>query len=86
MSRMTTPIPTRFSDEELQTVDRLVSEGLGATRSEVIRHAVNHLGEVVRRRRVGEQMAASYRDHPQSADDDAMAMANAIALTEAESW
>ena len=83
---MTTPIPTRFSDEELRTVDRLVSEGIGASRSEVIRHAVVHLAEVVRRRRVGEQIAASYRENPQSVDDDAMAMANAIALTEAESW
>lgn len=35
---------------------------------------------------VGEAIAQSYRDLPQSADEDDAAMANAIALTEAEPW
>jgi Arc/MetJ-type ribon-helix-helix transcriptional regulator len=83
---MTAPVPTRFSAEELATIDRLVSEGIGRNRSEVIRHAVAHYDEWLRRHRTGEAIAASYRFVPQNADDDALAMANAMALTEAEPW
>jgi Arc/MetJ-type ribon-helix-helix transcriptional regulator len=86
MTPMTTPVPTRFSDEELTTIDRLVSEGVGANRSAVIRVAVVLLDDAVRRTRIGESIAESYRRQPQSADDDTMAMANAIAMTEAEPW
>jgi Arc/MetJ-type ribon-helix-helix transcriptional regulator len=83
---MTVPIPTRFSDVELAVIDRLVSEGVGANRSEVIRRAVDELDEKIRRIRTGEQIASSYRNHPQSSDDDAQAMASALAMTEAEPW
>jgi len=83
---MTTPIPTRFSDDELATIDQLVADGIAANRSEVIRQAVDLLADSVRRGRTGEAIAASYRNEPQTADDDAAAMANAIALTEAEAW
>jgi Arc/MetJ-type ribon-helix-helix transcriptional regulator len=83
---MTTPVPTRFSDEELTTIDRLVSEGVGETRSAVIRVAVVLLDDAVRRTKIGEAIAESYRRQPQSDEDDAMAMANAIAMTEAEPW
>ena len=83
---MTTPVPTRFSDEELATIDRLVSEGVGANRSAVIRVAVVLLDDAVRRNRIGESIAESYRWQPQSNDDDTTAMANAIAITEAEPW
>ena len=83
---MTTPVPTRFSDDELSTIDQLVADGVAANRSEVIRHAVDHLADSVRRARTGEAIAASYRSEPQTVDDDTAAMANAIALTEAEAW
>jgi Arc/MetJ-type ribon-helix-helix transcriptional regulator len=83
---MTTPVPTRFSDEELAVIDRLVALGVGANRSDVIRRAVDHLDDWVRRARTGEAIAASYREHPQSADDDALALASAMAMTEAEPW
>ena len=83
---MTTPVPTRFSDDELSTIDQLVADGVAANRSEVIRHAVDQLADSVRRARTGEAIAASYRSEPQTVDDDTAAMANAIALTEAEAW
>jgi Arc/MetJ-type ribon-helix-helix transcriptional regulator len=83
---MTTPVPTRFSDEELTTIDRLVAEGVGENRSDVIRRAVDHLNDTVRRVRTGEAIVESYRSRPQTGDDDALAMANAIAITEAEPW
>ncbi len=83
---MARPIPTRFTDEELALLDELVDAGLGENRSAVIRRGLHHLADAVRRGRVGAAMAASYRDLPQTDDDFSQAMANAIALTEAEPW
>lgn len=83
---MTTPVPTRFTDEELAMIDELVSSGVAETRSAVIRRGVHVLAESVRRAQVGAAMAESYRKLPQSPEDDELAMANAIALTEAEPW
>jgi Arc/MetJ-type ribon-helix-helix transcriptional regulator len=83
---MTTPVPTRFTAEELAIIDELVDEGVGDNRSAVIRQGVHHLADSVRRARIGAAIAQSYREQPQSAEDDDLAMASAIALTEAEPW
>lgn len=83
---MTTPVPTRFSDDELALIDELVAEGLGDNRSAVIRCAVLRLGDAVHRARVGVAIADSYRQRPQTVEDDELAMASAIALTDAEPW
>jgi Arc/MetJ-type ribon-helix-helix transcriptional regulator len=83
---MTTPVPTRFSDDELALIDALVDEGVGENRSAVIRRSVHHLADSVRRATVGRTIADSYRAHPQTTEDDDLAMANAIALTDAEPW
>ena len=83
---MTTAVPTRFSTQQIETIDRLVNEGLGKNRSEVIRRAIECLAESFERARIGASIAESYRERPQTADEDAQAMANAIALTEAEPW
>lgn len=83
---MTIPVPTRFSDDELALLDELVAAGVGDTRSAVVRRAVLQLADTLRRARTGSSIAASYRDVPQSAEDDALALANAIAMTDAEPW
>lgn len=83
---MAIPVPTRFTAEELALIDQLVAEGIGETRSAVIRRGVHHLADSVRRARVGASIAASYRETPQTADEDELAMASAVALTEAEPW
>jgi Arc/MetJ-type ribon-helix-helix transcriptional regulator len=83
---MTTPVPTRFTDEELALIDELVNEGVGESRSAVIRQGVHDLAESVRRSRVGAAIADSYRATPQAAEDDELAMASAVAMTEAEPW
>ncbi len=83
---MTTPVPTRFSDDELAIIDDLVDEGVGESRSAVIRHSVHQLADSVRRAKVGLAIAESYRLHPQTVEDDELAMASAMALTEAEPW
>ncbi len=79
-------MPTRFSDEEIALLDELVAAGVGDTRSAVVRRAVVHLADALSRARTGASIAASYREVPQSAEDDALATANAIAMTEAEPW
>ena len=83
---MTIPVPTRFSDEELALIDELVELGVAANRSAVIRRGVHHLADSVRRARIGAAIADSYRARPQSDEDDELAMASALALTEAEPW
>jgi Arc/MetJ-type ribon-helix-helix transcriptional regulator len=83
---MTTPVPTRFTDEELELIDELVSEGVAESRSAVIRKGVHHLVDSVRRAKIGEAIAQSYRERPQATEDDDLAMASAIAMTEAEPW
>lgn len=52
----------------------------------MIRKAVDRLAESVERNRVGQMIADSYRSQPQSPEEDAMAMANAVAMVEAEPW
>ena len=83
---MTTPVPTRFTDDELAMIDELVADGVADSRSAVIRRGVHHLADSVRRADVGARIAASYRANPQSSEDDEFAMASAIAMTEAEPW
>ncbi|MGH9066979.1 MAG: hypothetical protein ACRD0J_05765 [Acidimicrobiales bacterium] len=83
---MTSPIPTRFSPEEIELLDELVSAGVGDNRSAVIRLAVVRLADTVRRAERGASIAASYREVPQSPEDDALALANAVAMTEAQPW
>ena len=83
---MTTPVPTRFTDEELALIDELVHDGIADSRSAVIRRGVHHLADSVRRERVGASIAQSYRERPQTSEDDELAMASAIAMTEAEPW
>lgn len=83
---MATPIPTRFSDDEVALIDELVQEGVGETRSAVIRRGVRDLADARRRARIGAAIAESYRQQPQTAEDDEWAAANLRALVEAEPW
>ena len=47
---------------------------------------MDRLAESEERDRVGRMIADSYQRQPQSASDDATAMANGIAMAEAEPW
>ena len=44
------------------------------------------LSKDIREMPVGEVIARSYRQRPQTAEDDDLAMASATAMTEAEPW
>ena len=52
----------------------------------MIQRAVDRLAESIERDRAGQMIADSYRRQPQSPEEDAMAMANAVAMVEAEPW
>ncbi len=84
--RMTTPVPTRFTSEELKLLDELVAAGVADTRSAVVRAAVIRLADAVRRADTGASIAASYREVPQSEEDDNLALASAVAMTDSEPW
>ena len=79
-------VRTRFNDEELAVLDRLVSQGVGTNRESVIRQAVCWYDDALRRHRVGKAIADHYLQHPQTEADHSQARANAIAMTEAEPW
>lgn len=64
LKRLTTPVPTRFSDEELALIDDLVEQGIGDSRSAVIRQAIHQLAELVRRARVGADVTSTIRAIP----------------------
>ena len=63
-----------------------MAAGVGDTRSAVVRAAVARLADAVRRAEVGQAIAASYQEVPQSREDDRLALANALAMTDAEPW
>jgi hypothetical protein len=52
----------------------------------VVRRGIQLLADSVRRDRVGDTIARSYRTLPQSVEEDEAAMANAMAMTEVEGW
>ena len=79
-------VRARFSDDELSVLDQLVSEGIGASRENVIRQAVCWYDDALKRHRVGKAIEDHYLQHPQTEADHAQAMANAIALTDSEPW
>lgn len=67
-------------------IDDLVNHGIADNRSAVIRQGVRLLADSVHRGRVGAAIADSYRRQPQTDEDSELAMASAIAMTEAEPW
>ena len=54
------------------------------SRSAVIGKGLHDLADSVRRARVGATIADSYRDNPQGQEYNDLAMASALAMTEAE--
>lgn len=83
---MTVQIPTRFREIDAAAIDDLVERGVARSRSDLIRHAVHAFLDAQRRQAIAEEMVAAYEAQPQDADDDEWALANAIAMTEAEPW
>ncbi len=56
----------RLEERLLSDVDRLVAEGVVASRSEAVRVALERLVDERRRERIGAEIAAAYRRRPQT--------------------
>lgn len=76
----------RYVGETVGSPSESLEDGIGDSRSAVIRRGVHYLADSVRRARVGASIAKSYRERPQTPEDDELAMASATAMTEAEPW
>jgi metal-responsive CopG/Arc/MetJ family transcriptional regulator len=61
-----TQLVTRVDDQLVGEVDRLVAEGVVATRSEAVRLGLESLVSQYRRSVVGARIVAGYRQHPQT--------------------
>lgn len=83
---MTVQIPTRFQADEARSIDELVEQGVAESRSDLVRLAVRSLIDQKRRSAIAEAIIDSYTKQPQSDDEAGWALANAIAVTEAEPW
>jgi Arc/MetJ-type ribon-helix-helix transcriptional regulator len=56
----------RLEERLLSDVDRLVAEGVVASRSEAVRVALERLVDERRRERIGAEVAAAYQRQPQT--------------------
>ena len=77
---------TRVEERLLAEIDRLVSEGVVASRSEAVRIALERLIDQHRRRHVGAQIVEAYRRLPQTEDELAGLDDATLALVGEEPW
>lgn len=59
-----------MDDDEVARLDELVEAGLGTSRSQIVRTALAEYYERHRRAQVAARIVASYRETPQSVEDD----------------
>ena len=62
-------VVTRLDDRLIIEVDRLVADGVVATRSEAVRLGLQRLVDEHRRLRVGTEIVAAYQLRPQSDEE-----------------
>ena len=83
---MVTPVLVRFSKKQVEAIDRLMAEGVGEPRSEVICRAVESLDEAICRTRTKLEIEQSNRDKPRLGPEEIPALAVEIALAGRERW
>ena len=82
-----TPVLVRFSKKQVEAIDLLVAEGVGESRPEVVRLAVERLAHVVHRSRsIDEEIAEFERQPLETEDEIAAGFAAARAVIQAEPW
>lgn len=77
---------TRVSNELIVKVDKLVEEGVVATRSEAIRMGLEQLVTRYEHERIGRQIVEAYQLTPQTEEELAGLTRSTIALIEEEPW
>ncbi len=83
---MTVQIAVKLGDEEAAALDRLVTEGSFASRSEAVRTAVQALVHGHERHRVDASFAEGFRRRPESEGELTEATRLAIGAIEEEPW
>ena len=81
-----TPVLVRFSKKQVEAIDLLVAEGVGESRPEVIRLAVESLDEAICRMRTNLEIEQVNRQQRQLEPEEIAAMAVKIALAGRERW
>lgn len=76
----------RVEDKLVADVDRLVADGVVASRSEAMRLSLEAFVDMHERRIVGERIANAYRARPQTPEELAGLDASTRALIEEEPW
>lgn len=66
---MTIQVPTRMDRSEVARIDELIAEGVGTTRSEIVRTALGEFYDRHRRARIAAEIVASYTEQPQTVED-----------------
>jgi Arc/MetJ-type ribon-helix-helix transcriptional regulator len=77
---------TRVSEGLLADVDGLVADGVVDSRSEAVRLGLRALVDEHRRRRIGDDIVAGYRAHPQTANDIGWSDEATVAMIADEPW
>jgi Arc/MetJ-type ribon-helix-helix transcriptional regulator len=77
---------TRLDKRLLAEVDRLVADGVVASRSEAVRLGLQRLIDQQRRQRVGAAIVDAYRRQPQTDDELAGLEEATRALVDEEPW
>jgi len=77
---------TRIDDETAAAIDALVDAGDFASRSDVVRAGVLRLIDERRRQAIGDEIVAGYERIPETAEELAVAEANARAMIADEPW
>ena len=81
-----TPVLVRFSKKQVEAIDLLVAEGVGESRPEVVRLAVESLDEAICRMRSNLEVEQANRRQRQLEPEEIAAMAVEIALAGRERW
>ena len=77
---------TRIPDELAEAVDRLVAEGVVASRSEAVRLGLERLVDRERRRQIGQAIVDGYTRVPQTEDDLLWSDEDTRRMIEEEPW
>lgn len=77
---------TRVDDRLLSDVDKLVIDGVAATRSDAVRLGLEALVELHRRQQAGQAIVDGYRRHPQTDEELAGLDQATRALVDEEPW
>lgn len=81
-----TQVATRVPAELVEAVDRLVEDGVLASRSEAVRIALSEFVDRHRRDGVGRAIAAGYQQTPQTPHDGLWSDDATVAMIREEPW